>query len=41
MDLLATARHLADRVETEASKAKAPVAVSTLDVHGNIVLKHR
>jgi uncharacterized protein GlcG (DUF336 family) len=41
MDLLATAKHLADRVETAAAKAKVPVAVSIVDVHGNIVLKHR
>ena len=41
MDLLATAKKLAERVETEATKAKVPVAVCIVDVHGNLVLQHR
>jgi uncharacterized protein GlcG (DUF336 family) len=41
MDLLATAKALAGRVETEATKAKVPVAVCVVDIHGNLVLQHR
>jgi uncharacterized protein GlcG (DUF336 family) len=41
MDLLSTARKLADLVEAEASATKVPVTVCVMDVHGNIVLKHR
>ena len=41
MDLLATAKRLAERVEAEAAKANIPVAVSIVDVHGNLVLQHR
>jgi uncharacterized protein GlcG (DUF336 family) len=41
MDLLATAQALAARVEDEATKAKVPVAVCIIDVHGNLVLQHR
>jgi uncharacterized protein GlcG (DUF336 family) len=41
MDLLALAKTIADRVEAEASRAKIPVAVCVIDVHGNIVLHHR
>lgn len=41
MDLLATAKTLAERVEAEAAKAKVPVAVCVIDVHGNLVLQHR
>ena len=41
MDLLAFAKKIADRVEGQASRAKAPVAVCVIDVHGNVVLKHR
>jgi uncharacterized protein GlcG (DUF336 family) len=41
MDLLTTAKSLATRVETEATKAKVPVAVCIIDVHGNLVLQHR
>jgi uncharacterized protein GlcG (DUF336 family) len=41
MDLLAFAKTIADRVETEASRAKTPVAVCVIDVHGNVVLHHR
>ncbi len=41
MDLLTTAKTLATRVEAEATKAKVPVAVCIIDVHGNLVLQHR
>jgi uncharacterized protein GlcG (DUF336 family) len=41
MDLLALAKDLAGRVETEAAKARVPVSVCVMDIHGNIVLIHR
>lgn len=41
MDMLITAKALADRVETEAAKAGIPVSVSIVDIHGNLVLQHR
>lgn len=41
MDLLMTARKLAERVEAEATKAGVPVAVCIVDIHGNLVLQHR
>jgi uncharacterized protein GlcG (DUF336 family) len=41
MDLLALAKDLADRVEAEARKAKVPVSVCVIDIHGNSVLLHR
>ena len=41
MDLLIRAKALAERVEAEATKAKVPVAVCIIDVHGNLVLQHR
>jgi len=41
MDLLKKAKALAERVEAEATKAKVPVAVCIVDVHGNLVLHHR
>lgn len=41
MDLLMRAKTLAERVEAEATKAKVPVAVCIVDVHGNLVLQHR
>lgn len=41
MDLLTTAKALAERVEAEATKAKVPVAVCIIDIHGNLVLQHR
>jgi uncharacterized protein GlcG (DUF336 family) len=41
MDLLMKAKVLAERVEAEATKAKVPVAVCVIDVHGNLVLQHR
>jgi uncharacterized protein GlcG (DUF336 family) len=41
MDLLGLAKTIADRVEAEASRIHIPVAVCVIDVHGNVVLKHR
>ena len=41
MDLLATAKALAERVEAEATQAKVPVAICVIDIHDNIVLHHR
>ncbi len=41
MDLLALAKTIAERVEAEASRVKIPVAVCVIDVHGNLVLRHR
>jgi uncharacterized protein GlcG (DUF336 family) len=41
MDLLALAKNIADRVEAQSAHVKVPVAVCVMDVHGNIVLKHR
>jgi uncharacterized protein GlcG (DUF336 family) len=41
MDLLAFAKNVADRVEAEAARVNLPVAVCVIDIHGNIVLKHR
>lgn len=41
MDLLALAKHIADRVEAQSARTKVPIAVCVIDIHGNIVLKHR
>jgi uncharacterized protein GlcG (DUF336 family) len=41
MDLLAFAKNIADRVETHSARAKIPVAICIIDIHGNVVLKHR
>jgi uncharacterized protein GlcG (DUF336 family) len=41
MDLLAFAKTIADRVEAQSARLKVPVAVCVVDIHGNIVLKHR
>lgn len=41
MDLLTTAKALAERVEAEATQAKIPVSVCVIDIHGNLVLQHR
>jgi uncharacterized protein GlcG (DUF336 family) len=41
MDLLGFAKTMADRVEAAASRAGIPIAVCVIDIHGNIVLKHR
>jgi uncharacterized protein GlcG (DUF336 family) len=41
MDLLAIAKSIADRVEAESIEQHVPVAVTVIDVHGNVVLTHR
>jgi uncharacterized protein GlcG (DUF336 family) len=41
MDLLTTAKKIADRVEAESLKQDVPVAVTVIDIHGNVVLTHR
>ena len=41
MDLLPFAKNIADRVEAQSARAKVPVAVCVMDIHGNIILKHR
>jgi uncharacterized protein GlcG (DUF336 family) len=41
MDLLAFAKTVAERAETEASRSKVPVAVCVIDIHGNTILQHR
>jgi uncharacterized protein GlcG (DUF336 family) len=41
MDLLASAKNIADRVEAESEKQELPVAVTVVDTHVNIVLTHR
>jgi uncharacterized protein GlcG (DUF336 family) len=41
MDLLAIAKNVADRVEEQAVRSEVPVAVCLIDIHGNVVLKHR
>lgn len=41
MDLLRHAKQIADLVETESIRAKVPVTITVIDVHGNIVLQHR
>src|SRR5246127_720077 len=41
MDLLTIAKRIADRAEAESVKQGVPVAVTVIDIHGNIVLTHR
>ena len=41
MDLLAFAKNIADRVEAQSARTNVPIAVCVIDIHGNIVLKHR
>ena len=41
MDLLTTAKRIADRVEAESIRQELPVAVTVIDTHGNVVLTHR
>jgi uncharacterized protein GlcG (DUF336 family) len=41
MDLLKIAKSVAERAEAESVKTKVPVAVTVIDVHGNVVLQHR
>jgi len=40
-DLLTIAKEIADRVEVESVKQGLPVAVTVIDIHGNVVLTHR
>src|SRR6476646_8569050 len=41
IDLLTIAKEIADRVEAESATREVPVAVTVIDVHGNVVLTHR
>jgi len=40
-DLLTIAKKIADRAEAESVKQNVPVAVTVIDIHGNVVLTHR
>ena len=40
-DLLTIAKRIADRAEAEAVKQDVPIAVTVIDIHGNVVLTHR
>ena len=41
MNLLTIAKEIADRVEAESLNQGVPVAVTVIDIHGNVVLTHR
>jgi uncharacterized protein GlcG (DUF336 family) len=41
MDMLTIAKEIADRVEAESVEHDVPVAVTVIDIHGNVVLTHR
>jgi uncharacterized protein GlcG (DUF336 family) len=41
VDVLSLAKNIADRVEAQSARARVPVAVCVIDLHGNIVLQHR
>jgi uncharacterized protein GlcG (DUF336 family) len=41
MDMLTIAKQIADRVEAESATVDVPVAVTVIDIHGNVVLTHR
>jgi uncharacterized protein GlcG (DUF336 family) len=41
MDVLESAKAVAALVEAEAIAAKIPVTVCVMDIHGNVILKHR
>ena len=41
MDMLTIAKNIADRVEAESSEQNLPVAITVIDIHGNVVLTHR
>jgi uncharacterized protein GlcG (DUF336 family) len=41
MDLLTTAKKIAERAEAESVKQNVPIAVTVIDPHGNVVLTHR
>jgi uncharacterized protein GlcG (DUF336 family) len=38
---IASAKNIAERIETEASRMEVPVAVCVIDTHGNIIFQHR
>ena len=40
-DLLTIAKRIADRAEAESANVNVPVAVTVIDIHGNVVLTHR
>ena len=40
-NLLTIAKEIADRAEAESVKQNVPVAVTVIDIHGNVVLTHR
>src|SRR6202048_3979238 len=40
-DLLTIAKKIADRAQAESVKQNVPVAVTVIDIHGNVVLTHR
>ena len=39
MDLLAYAKGISSRIEAQAARVNVPVAVSIIDVHGNIITR--
>ena len=41
MDLLTIAKTIADGVEGESATQNVPVAVTVIDIHGDVVLTHR
>jgi len=41
MDLLGNGKEIAGLVEAEAMAAGVPVTVCVMDIHGNVILKHR
>jgi len=41
MDLLTYAKNIAGLIEAQSAQAGVPVAVSIIDIHGNIILKYR
>ena len=41
MNLLTIAKNVADRVEAASVEQNVPVAVTVIDIHGNVVLTHR
>jgi uncharacterized protein GlcG (DUF336 family)/catechol 2,3-dioxygenase-like lactoylglutathione lyase family enzyme len=41
MGLLAFAKNVAERIEAQSARVKVPVAVSVVDIHGNIILTYR
>jgi uncharacterized protein GlcG (DUF336 family) len=41
MDLLGLAKGVSEHVESEASRATVAVAICVIDIHANVILKHR